>query len=63
MSNKSKKEESFFEEESSLNKETIKSSNVGEYYNKNVLYKYKNGETCRVTYNSKDPNYTERIMS
>lgn len=63
MSNKSKKVESFFEEESSPSKEPNKQSNVGEYYNKNVLYKYKNGETCRVTYNNKDPNYTERIYS
>jgi hypothetical protein len=58
-----KKEDSFFEEESSSIKEQHKPANIGEYVNQNVLYKYKNGETCRVTYNSKDPNYIERIMS
>ncbi len=60
---KKAKEENFFEEESSIIKEQHKHNSIGEYVNKNVLYKYKNGETCRVTYNHKESNYIERIMS
>lgn len=63
------KKNSFFEEEDAeqenstaikTNKETSYSSAVGEYYGKNVLYKYKDGTTCRVVYNSKDSNFITR---
>ena len=69
------KENSFFEDEVSYNtkdiikeqKQTkeviVKESSYGEFYNKNVVYKYKNGETCRVCYNKDDVNYIERIMN
>ena len=69
------KENNFFEEVESLStkdiskeekqtKEVIaKEQSAGEFYFKNVVYKYKNGETCRVCYNKDDANYIERIMN
>lgn len=32
----------------------------GEYYNKNVVYIYKDNSSVRVTYNNKDDEYIER---
>lgn len=63
------KKNSFFEEDDAdqetptavkTNKETSYTSAVGEYYGKNVLYKYKDGTTCRVVYNPKDINFITR---
>jgi hypothetical protein len=67
----SKKNNFFEEDESTLeNKTTIKASketsivsNVGEYYGKNVLYKYKDGSICRVVYDPKSKDCIERTMS
>jgi hypothetical protein len=67
-----KNNESFFEEDNEIDndsqiksavkttKETSATSNVGEYYRKNVIYKYKDGSTCTVVYDAKDTNYITR---
>lgn len=36
------------------------SSLYGEYYNKNILYIYKDNSTTRVTYDNKSNEYIER---
>lgn len=43
-------------------KETCVASNVGEYYGKNVIYKYKDGSLCTVVYDAKDSRYITRQM-
>jgi hypothetical protein len=69
-----KEKNSFFEEEDSKDpsriknavkttKDTMISSNVGEYYGKNVIYKYKDGISCTVVYDGKDTNYITRQMN
>lgn len=67
-----KKDNDFFEDDSSdpletktavkTTKETSNHTNVGEYYAKNVIYKYKDGSTCTVVYDSKDSNFITRQM-
>jgi heptaprenylglyceryl phosphate synthase len=67
-----KKDNDFFEDDTAdipetktavkTTKETTISSNVGEYYGKNVIYTYKDGANCTVVYNSKDPNFITRQM-
>jgi spermidine/putrescine-binding protein len=67
-----KSNNSFFEEDESKDqetktavkstKETCVTSNVGEYYGKNVIYKYKDGSLCTVVYDAKDSNYITRQM-
>lgn len=60
--------DSFFEDEAkSINKEqnvisNNKDNKYGEYYQKNVIYKYKDGINTTVIYNSKEPIYAERNM-
>jgi len=58
----------FFEEDDNLIKEqpaiaSNKDSKYGEYYQKNVIYKYKDGINTTVIYNSKEPIYAERQMN
>ena len=40
--------------------EHTNSTVYGEYYNKNVVYIYKDNSTVRVTYDSKNTEYIER---
>ena len=60
--------DSFFEDEAkSINKEqnvisNNKDNRYGEYYLKNVIYKYNDGINTTVIYNSKEPIYAERNM-
>ena len=60
--------ENFFEDEAKpVNKEQTaisynKDSKYGEYYLKNVIYKYNDGVNTTVIYNSKEPIYCERNM-
>ena len=71
-----KKDNSFFEEDNDgssspaqiknavkTTKDTPTLSGTGEYYRKNVLYKYKDGTTCRVVYDAKDANFVIRETS
>lgn len=39
-----------------------KDNRYGEYYLKNVIYKYNDGVNTTVIYNSKEPIYAERNM-
>ena len=39
---------------------TPSSTLYGEYYNKNILYIYKDNSTTRVTYDNKNSEYIER---
>lgn len=61
-------QENFFEDEdkaSSKEQQDLphnKDSKYGEYYLKNVVYKYKDGSTTTVIYNSKEHIYCERNM-
>ena len=59
---------SFFEEDNNAIKEqpaivSNKDSKYGEYYEKNIVYKYKDGTYTTVIYNSKEPIYAERQMN
>ena len=45
---------------SSSNSNTPSSTLYGEYYNKNVVYIYKDNSTTRVTYDNKSNEYIER---
>jgi len=68
-----KKDNDFFEDDTAniietktavkTTKETTNHSNVGEYYLKNVIYKYKDGSTCTVVYEPENKNYITRNMS
>jgi hypothetical protein len=70
MANKKAKDipdHSFFEEDNNTIKEQPANSNnkdskYGEYYLKNVVYKYKDGINTTVIYNSKEHIYAERNM-
>jgi len=42
---------------------TSSSTLYGEYYNKNILYIYKDNSTTRVTYDNKSNEYIERKIS
>lgn len=44
-------------EELKENLATPLATNISSYSHKNTLYKYKDGSTCRVCYDSKDSNY------
>ena len=71
MANKKAKDinnHSFFEEDDNLIKEqpaiaSNKDSKYGEYYLKNVIYKYKDGINTTVIYNAKENIYAERQMN
>lgn len=59
---------SFFEEDVSGVKDqpaiyNTKDSKYGEYYLKNVIYKYKDGTNTTVIYNAKEDIYQERQMN
>ena len=43
-----------------LSSNTPSSTLYGEYYNKNVVYIYKDNSTTRVTYDNKSNEYIER---
>lgn len=47
-------------EEQSYIPSTPHSNVYGEYYNKNVVYIYKDNSSVRVTYDSKNSQYIER---
>lgn len=57
----------FFEEDNNNVKEqppsvSNKDAKYGEYYLKNVIYKYNDGVNTTVIYNAKEPIYAERNM-
>lgn len=68
MAKKDNIKDIFFEDETKpINKEQPSLSNnkdnkYGEYYQKNVVYKYKDGINTTVIYNAKEHIYCERNM-